>query len=167
MSIIKMEIECSHCGKLHYETCIDGHVADPILCDECWREIMEEFKNYLSKEPCKYYRPEMAVLGKYCEELYGLPNCGAGGPLHILLDDNNYDDHSLEFCRKYCEEHSTGKEYQIAMKILDIYSEMNIIERTVFDWIWCGRSALCETPGKCETCDMIEIPWYIEEKQNE
>lgn len=115
---------------------------------------------------CKYCRPEMAVLGKYCEELYGLPNCGAGGCLHILLDDNNYADEDLEWCREYCEKNATGKEYEIAMKILDIYSEMNIVERTVFDWIWNGRSPLCETPGKCETCDLIEIPWYIEEKQN-
>lgn len=84
-----------------------------------------------------------------------------------MLDDNNYDDHSLTFCREYCKENATGKEYELAMKILDMYSEMNIIERTVFDWIWNGRSPLCETPGKCDTCDMIEIPWYIEEKQNE
>lgn len=115
---------------------------------------------------CKYYKPEMAILGKLCQELYSLPNCGAGGPLHILLDDNNYDDHSLEFCRKYCKEHSTGKEYEVAMKILDIYSGMNVIERTLFDNLWCGRPNICEDNTKCGVCELIEIPWYIEEAQN-
>lgn len=29
-----------------------------------------------------------------------------GGTCHIILDDGNYDDHSVDFCMKYAEEHS-------------------------------------------------------------
>ena len=38
---------------------------------------------------CRYYKPEMDVLKDLCKDLYKLPNRGAGGMLHIMLDDNN------------------------------------------------------------------------------
>ena len=31
-------------------------------------------------------------------QLYHLPQCGTGGPLHITTDDSNVDDGSLGFC---------------------------------------------------------------------
>lgn len=38
------------------------------------------------------------------EELYGLPECSTGGPLHIIVDDENVEDHHLDFCRQALEE---------------------------------------------------------------
>jgi hypothetical protein len=106
----------------------------------------------------------MDVLLQYCKRLYQLPGCGAGGCLHILLDDNNYRDSDLEFCRKYCEENAEGEERELAIKILKIYSALSLEERTLFDNYWNGRIIECSDPAKCETCDLIEIPWWIKEE---
>lgn len=114
---------------------------------------------------CKHYDPKMDELLSYCKRLYQLPGCGAGGCLHILLDDSNYRDSDLEFCRQYCEKHAEGEERELAMKILDIYSEMTLQERTLFDWYWNGRSLECLDRTGCETCDLIEMPDYMEEEE--
>lgn len=110
---------------------------------------------------CKYYKPRMKLLLEYCKCLYKLPGCGAGGSLHILLDDDNYSDSDLEWCRRYCEGNKDAIEHDIAMLILDEYSKLSLKERTLFDNLWNGCSAECVDPSKCETCELIEIPWYI------
>ena len=51
---------------------------------------------------CKYYKPYMDTLKELIEYYYTLEGCGAGGPLHILLDDDNYDIGSIRWCIKYC-----------------------------------------------------------------
>lgn len=112
---------------------------------------------------CKYYKPEMHALLQACQRLYRLPGCGAGGCLHILLDDNNYTDEDLAWCRKYCEEHKDSVEYGLAMMILDRYSKLSLTERTLFDNWWTGRIIECEDPSKCESCELIEIPYWMEE----
>ena len=116
---------------------------------------------------CKYYKPEMSTLLLLCKQLYSLPGCGAGGCLHILLDDNNYDDHSLAFCREYCEKNAEGKERITAMRILDIYSSLSIKERVLFDNLWNGYVIECHNPVNCDKCELIEIPWWIEEATHE
>ena len=110
---------------------------------------------------CKHYDPKMDELLSYCKRLYQLHGCGAGGCLHIPLDDNNYRDSDLEFCRQYCEKHAEGEERELAMKILDIYSEMTLQERTLFDWYWNGRSLKCLDRTRCTTCELIEIPDWM------
>ena len=114
---------------------------------------------------CKYFKPQMDELLSYCKRLYKLPGCGAGGCLHILLDDDNYSDSDLKWCMKYCEENAEGEERELAMKILNMYSAMNLTERTVFDWYLNGNNLECSDHTKCETCDLCEIPWYMEEKE--
>lgn len=102
---------------------------------------------------CKYHDPKMDVL----------LSCGAGGCLHILLDDNNYRDSDLKFCRQYCEENAKGEERELAMKILDMYSAMSLQERTLFDWYWNGNMLECLDRTGCATCELIEIPDWMEE----
>jgi hypothetical protein len=109
----------------------------------------------------------MSTLLVLCKTLYALPDCGAGGCLHILLDDNNYADSDLEWCKKYCEENAKGDEYDIAITILHMYSNMSIEERVFFDNLRCGYHIECHNPDLCKSCELIEIPWYIKEKQNE
>lgn len=45
--------------------------------------------------------PEVAPL---IAAYYNLPNNGAGGSLHIVLDDANVERHHAEFCREYALE---------------------------------------------------------------
>ena len=51
---------------------------------------------------CKYYTDHMDTLLEYYKCLYKIKDCGAGGILHILLDDDNYDDESIMYCLKEC-----------------------------------------------------------------
>lgn len=112
---------------------------------------------------CKHWTPRMTLLLEYCRCLYKLPECGAGGCLHILLDDNNYDDESLLFCVKYVRDHPECIEHDLAVLILAEYANMSMQERTLFDNAWNGRILECSDPTKCETCDLIEIPDWMEE----
>jgi len=40
----------------------------------------------------------MTDLTGSLDRLYSLPDCAAGGPLHIVTDDYNVEDHHLDFC---------------------------------------------------------------------
>ena len=51
---------------------------------------------------CKYFKPHMETLREICRALYKKPGWEAGGHLHILLDDDNYDDESVMFCLNEC-----------------------------------------------------------------
>lgn len=133
--------------------------------NELWTKLTVKKEKGDKSKPmkCKYFKPQMDELLSCCKRLYQLPGCGAGGCLHILLDDNNYRDSDLEFCRQYCSEHAEGEERELAMKILDMYSAMSLQERTLFDWYWNGRFPECLDRTGCEMCDLIEIPDYMEE----
>lgn len=137
----------------------DDHRFDPPkpLTGEHIKQAMRKIHANLTV--CKYYKPEMDALYNLCKGLYKLPGCGAGGCLHILLDDNNYTDDDLAWCRKYCEENAKGIEHDIAMMILDEYSKLSMTERTLFDNMWTGRDIMCNDPSKCDTCELI----YMEE----
>lgn len=112
---------------------------------------------------CKYYKPYMDTLreivsGYYCY----LDGCCSGGPLHILLDDNNYDIKSVHFCIDTCfdgvsvnPEHGAsidyGKEvYILGILICNEYAKMTLEERAAFDRYWCGSALECT--GDCENC---------------
>ena len=41
---------------------------------------------------CKYYNKHLNTICEYVRCLYSLEGCVSGGLLHILLDDDNYDD---------------------------------------------------------------------------
>lgn len=80
-------------------------------------------------------------LGDLVRELHGLPECGFGGPLHIITDDSNVRDSDLKFCR----DEILGKELHwslvdqsdemrqkitaICLEILDILSHLTRRQR--------------------------------------
>ena len=43
--------------------------------------------------------------------LYSQPNCLAGGPLHIILDDFNIEDSNIDFCEKHLFEDEVKKDF--------------------------------------------------------
>lgn len=47
--------------------------------------------------------PEVQVL---IDAYYQFPECGVGGDLHIVLDDRNWDDHSIQWCIDHAGEYS-------------------------------------------------------------
>lgn len=108
-------------------------------------------------EYCKYFNNHMKTLKAYCECLYKLDGCGAGGLLHILLDDNNYTDHDILFCMAECLKHPEQEESKLGILICEEYLNMSMKERTIFDWFWCGSDLSCEqNHAGCENCEMID-----------
>lgn len=128
------------------------------------------------KKICKYYKPYMDTLKTIVKEYYNLKNCGAGGPLHVLLDDDNYDIHSIEFCIKYCMEYLRECKYDyfdddyclgayiLGIMIANEYAKMSLEERAVFDSYLCGHKLDCY--GNCEECELLgETYEYMKEAE--
>lgn len=100
---------------------------------------------------CKYYKEGMKSLKILCQKLYELPDCGCGGPLHILLDDDNYTDSAIQFCRNECLKHPNPAVVALGVMICDKYLEMSIAERTIFDLYWWNHNIECKNKS-CDTC---------------
>lgn len=49
-------------------------------------------------------RPRSDQVRRLIEEYYRLPGNSVGGKCHVVLDDNNTDNDSVEFCLGQCEE---------------------------------------------------------------
>lgn len=106
---------------------------------------------------CKYYKPRMATLLEYCKCLYQLEECGCGGNLHILLDDNNYRDSDILFCLNECIKHPEREESELGILICKEYLRLSKEERIVFDNIWNGRESVdCLGFENCKGCPFIE-----------
>lgn len=103
---------------------------------------------------CKYHKPHMDILKQYCTLLYTLDGCGAGGMLHIVLDDNNIDDDDIYYCLKECVHHPEKPEAVLGTLICNEYLKMTKEERLVFDWYWCGSDLEC--CGNCEKCEYLD-----------
>lgn len=103
---------------------------------------------------CKYFKPEWDGLKILCKKLYGFPDCCSGGPLHILLDDNNLRDGDIEFCLDRCLEFPEKPESLLGMLICYEYLKMPMRDRLLFDWYWCGSKLECY--GDCNKCAYLE-----------
>ena len=53
---------------------------------------------------CKYWSEEVTETCELVRHLYNDMHEGAGGMLHIVLDDFNIDDDDLEWCIEYCNQ---------------------------------------------------------------
>ena len=132
-------------------------------------EVIEP--NIVDKKTCKYYKPYMDTLKTIIKEYYTLENCGSGGPLHVFLDDNNYDIHSVDFSIKCCMEYlREGSQdipndvYTIGIMIANEYAKMSLEERAVFDSYLCGHKLDC--CDNCEECELLgETYEYMKEAE--
>jgi hypothetical protein len=50
------------------------------------------------------HKPTVPEILPLANAYYAKPGNGVGGSLHIVLDDGNVDDGSVEFCRKFAME---------------------------------------------------------------
>lgn len=123
---------------------------------------------------CKYYKPYMDILKNIVGKYYKLDGCGAGGPLHVLLDDGNYGLHTVHFCMDTCFEALAdpkndrlgySKEvYLLGIMICNEYAKMSLEERAVFDSYSCGNELEC--CGKCDECRFLDEHYeWIKEKE--
>lgn len=50
-------------------------------------------------------KPTIPEVLPLVRDYYAMPDNGAGGSLHIVLDDGNVEDGSVEFCRDWAVDH--------------------------------------------------------------
>lgn len=120
---------------------------------------------HLSKKliVCDYYKPYFDTLKLLISRFYELEGCGAGGPLHILTDDDNYDIGSVQFCIDYCFKDLKAEKPDnpahvnlLGIMIANEYAKMSLEERAVFDSYWCGvRVPTYNCPGNCDECELL------------
>lgn len=67
-------------------------VEEAVMCDDCWKRY---YDSATSSDPC-VIRASEAIREVYDYHL-------SGGGLHIVIDDWNLDDGSIEFCKDHIE----------------------------------------------------------------
>lgn len=108
---------------------------------------------------CMFFNKDMIALKRLCKTLYSLEGCGAGGNLHILLDDDNYDDDSILWCLEECLKHPEHPSSMIGIVICHEYLKMSMQERIIFDWYWNGADVECsfeQAIHGCHKCEYME-----------
>ena len=85
---------------------------------------------------CKYWTPRMSTLLEYCSCLYRLKDCVAGGHLHILLDDGNYDDYCIQLCLNDCMSHPKDEESDLGILICKEFLKLSMEQRILFWNVW-------------------------------
>lgn len=78
---------------------------------------------------CQYYTKHLETIFGYIKCLYEIEGCGAGGLLHILLDDDNLDDSSISYCLAECIKHPEREESKLGALICEEYLKLNEHER--------------------------------------
>lgn len=104
---------------------------------------------------CKYFDKHLETVREYIGCLYNLDGCCTGGLLHILTDDDNYDDDSIIFCLRECLLHPEKEESTIGRIICEEYLKLPIQQRRLLRSEYIGNW-ICSNNGNCEKC-MIEI----------
>lgn len=97
-----------------------------------------------SEHMCKYCDEKMKRLVKKSNRLYERPGWKSGGCLHVLLDDGNIDNDSINFCLSECKLHSPLDPAAIeGIDICNSLLKMSISERRVFIWLFDGWNGKC------------------------
>jgi len=76
------------------------------------------------------FKPHIKELIAY---YYQMPEKGAGGYLHIFLDDGNIDFGSLNFCKNECEEHGDTFGYFLC-DVLSEFTEKELEDMYEDNW---------------------------------
>lgn len=60
-------------------------------------------------------RPSVPEVGPLVRALYRLDQHGAGGHLHLILDEPNCEDGAVDYCLKYAKEERCTPCYHLAL----------------------------------------------------
>ena len=132
--------------------CISCTIEEVTGLDMSTDEGHEEFAK-LDRIPWPDASDSMLEAAAYIGALYAAPSGGTGGPLHVVTDDFNVNDHNLFFCRNYIvewEPYGEGKDEErvrlLSAWILDLLEPMSEVERSVS--IALGHDQLAVVGGK-------------------
>ena len=104
------------------------------------------------RSKCKYYDPHLETIKEYIGCLYSLEGCGTGGLLHILLDDDNYNDGDIAFCWKECLLHPEKEESGIGCLICEEYMKLSMEQRRLLTCDYIGHWSCMDKDENCEHC---------------
>jgi hypothetical protein len=106
----------------------------------------------------------MVQVARAIQDLYAQEGCETGGPLHVVVDDDNVNDTSLVGCARFCdpddwaEDRFSDEVYNLSIAILWGLSAMTEIERLVVVEMAHGWPTVLGYPGEIvqEIVDDIE-----------
>lgn len=78
------------------------------------------FLESLERSPAPIDR---ATFERLRDEFYALPGNGAGGSLHVVLDDNNWERVHIEFCLKWARGRNDVAGERFALLLLTLTDE--------------------------------------------
>lgn len=132
-----------------------------IYQDNEGREVLK--RAMYSMNRCKYYSEHLNTVAEYISCLYSLDGCSCGGLLHILLDDDNYDDNSIMFCLRECILHPEREESKIGKLICEEYLRLPMEQRRMLTRHDLGYQSCFKRGACCEEC-FIQIGDEYENK---
>lgn len=100
---------------------------------------------------CKYYDKHLETIRELIACLYELEDCGAGGLLHILTDDDNIDDDDIAYCLRECMLHPEREEFGIGKLICEEYLKLPIQKRRLLTNTYIEHWS-CMNNGNCQEC---------------
>lgn len=104
---------------------------------------------------CKYYDKHLDTIREYIGCLYNLEDCCTGGILHILLDDNNYDDDDILYCLNECIKNPGKEESVIGKVICEEYLKMPMEQRRLLTYKYIGHFDCMRNDCKCVECEIM------------
>lgn len=90
------------------------------------------------EDKCKYYSKHLETIREYIGCLYSIDGCASGGLLHIMLDDDNYDDDDIAYCLKQCLLHPEREESLIGRLICEEYLALPMVQRRLLTQLGFG-----------------------------
>lgn len=126
------------------------HVIDTI---ELQGSFGKEKFNYEITKDCKYYSPKLEAIRIMISSLYEMDGCSCGGLCHIVTDDNNFDDDSLQVVINECdrEENADRVEQGLVKLICQELLSLSIQERAL---LFSSYYAMCLCDNECKTCNV-------------
>jgi hypothetical protein len=97
---------------------------------------------------CKYWSQDVEDVVELIKELYKIE--GAGGMLHIVVDDGNLEADHIQWCIDYCnqEENANRQDKELCLKIAHKMLQMSY-EKRVLAYYMPHRF---QCNGNCEQC---------------
>jgi len=96
----------------------------------CHGDIIATWVDLVSEQD--KYRVVFDMLNELNCEFYSLEGCAAGGPLHIVLDDSNVGDSSLDFCEKELDKNNIIAIKSIGKAIIAILRTLTEEQRMIW-----------------------------------
>ena len=106
-------------------------------------------------DSCKYYIPKLNMIRILISTVYDLEGCICGGLGHIIVDDNNYDDGSIDCILKLCneEENKERVERGLVELICKELKQISIQQRAL---IFTPYYMTYSCDGNCDKCPINE-----------